>query len=484
MKLSLGSKIVLLVITVAVLLSGTCILVSGAVNRRTMEAEYVITADSMAATVAVMVDGDRMQAVADKIMEIYRKSENRMDATQGEKAGYDAYLAQYSHIMEDEDYLELQDSLRKIQDVSEVDCVYTLFVVPDEKVAVYLVDGAYGEDLVPPGTFDKMEESCYPYLDDLSQGIPAFITNTAEYGWVVTACAPIYNSAGEIVCCSAVDLSMNEVLEKENRFLFVLALILSGLTILICIVAIIYVRQKIIKPINMLSEAAGQYGQSTAKTSHNEFSSLHIHTGDELEILLGSMVKMERDIDTYIENLTQTRKQLSSAMQQADDMHELAHMDSLTGIRNRMAYDKEIDRVDAGIKEGHTEFGIAMVDLNFLKHINDTYGHECGNQAIKQLCRLICDVFVHSPVFRIGGDEFAVILRNNDYDKINALVEEFNGRMAQLGSQDGLEPWEKISAAIGYALFDAGKDCYAEDVFKRADQNMYERKKAMKATRK
>ena len=59
-------------------------------------------------------------------------------------------------------------------------------------------------------------------------------------------------------------------------------------------------------------------------------------------------------------------------------------------------------------------FGIAMIDLNNLKVINDTYGYEEGNYAIKKLCEIVCSVFSHSLVFRIGGDEFVVILKGAD----------------------------------------------------------------------
>ena len=90
-----------------------------------------------------------------------------------------------------------------------------------------------------------------------------------------------------------------------------------------------------------------------------------------------------------------------------------------------------------------------MIDLNFLKVINDTYGHECGNAAIKRLCKLVCKIFAHSPVFRIGGDEFAVILRGSDYENIEKLVAEFNESTEIMEADDSLQPWEKISAALG-----------------------------------
>lgn len=481
MKLSLGRKITLLMIIIAVILTATCIFVSDMVFHDIMNDEYAITADANAAIVAVTVDGDKMEKFADKVYEIYKKSDKKVDNTKTSDPVFEEYSEQFLYLMETDEYIEMREALQKIQDVSEVDCVYTLLPVPEDKTLIYLVDAAIEEDeLVTPGCYDMAEESCYKYLDDLSKGFPAFITNTVEYGWMATSCAPVYNSNGEVVCFAAVDISMNEVYKTERSFLYMLAGLLVGITIVVCALSIIFVKIKIVRPINMLSEAAGQYRQKQVNDVHNEFSTLKIHTGDELEILLGSMVQMEKDIDNYIDNLTRTKAQLSTARQHADDMHELAHMDSLTGIRNRLAYDKEIDRLNSDIENGYLRFGIAMIDLNFLKRINDTYGHKCGNTAIIKLSCMICDVFKHSPVFRIGGDEFAVILKNHDFEHIEELEADFNGRISAIAADSSIPEQDKVSAALGYAVFDKETDKAADDVFRRADKKMYDNKVAMK----
>lgn len=484
MKFPLGRKIMLMMIIIAVVLTATCIIVSDIVFRDIMNDEYAMTADANAATVAVTVDGDKMEAFAQKVYDIYKASDKKVDNTKTNDPVFDEYSEQFLPLMETDEYIEMREELQKIQDVSEADCVYTLLPVPEDKTLIYLVDAAIeDDDLVTPGCYDLAEECCYKYLGDLSKGLPAFITNTVEYGWLITSCAPVYNSNGEVVCYAAVDLSMNEVYETERHFLYILAVLLLGITAVICIIFIIFVKYKIVRPINLLSEAAGQYRHKQVSDAHNEFGALKIHTGDELEILLGSMVQMEKDIDNYIDNLTKTKAQLSTARQHADDMHELAHMDSLTGIRNRLAYDKEMERLDNDIENGYLRFGIAMIDLNYLKYTNDTYGHKCGNAAIIKLSRMICDVFKHSPVFRIGGDEFAVILKNHDFDHIEHLVDEFESRIDSIADDTSIPPSDKVSAALGYAIFNSETDKSADDVFKRADTNMYERKKAMKAAR-
>ena len=121
-----------------------------------------------------------------------------------------------------------------------------------------------------------------------------------------------------------------------------------------------------------------------------------------------------------------------------------------------------------------------MVDLNYLKDINDAYGHDVGDMAIIKLVSMICETFTLSPVYRVGGDEFVVICRGKDFIRISYLISVFKTKVAE--SSNGVETHdgEHISAAIGYSLFDKTKDKGVCDVFKRADKAMYENKREIK----
>ena len=204
---------------------------------------------------------------------------------------------------------------------------------------------------------------------------------------------------------------------------------------------------------------------------------------DEISALSMQVSAMILELDNYMNSLFSAMQEIQTTKEHADAMSELAHTDALTGIGNKTAYDDEIRRIEWEIAEGDAKFGIVMVDLNFLKRINDTYGHEQGNVAIRKLCRLVCRIFENSPAFRIGGDEFAVIIEGNDYDNIEPLIKEFNRELKKINAEPTLEPWERISASIGYALYDAVMDNSAANVFKRADKAMYRRKQEMKAVR-
>jgi diguanylate cyclase (GGDEF)-like protein len=100
-------------------------------------------------------------------------------------------------------------------------------------------------------------------------------------------------------------------------------------------------------------------------------------------------------------------------------------------VQNKRAYDHEVSRLNEEIESDpqHAKFGIVMVDLNDLKKMNDVYGHEKGDMGITILCAVVCSIFKYSAVFRIGGDEFAVILEGDDYDFAQELLQELNDEL-------------------------------------------------------
>ena len=117
-------------------------------------------------------------------------------------------------------------------------------------------------------------------------------------------------------------------------------------------------------------------------------------------------------------------------------------------------------------------FAISVLDVNELKKVNDTKGHAAGDLVIKEACRVICGIFAHSPVFRIGGDEFAVISQGSDYEQIDELV----ARVAEYNEE--AERSGGVVIACGMSRFD--DDDSSAEVFQRADQEMYRNKARLK----
>lgn len=153
----------------------------------------------------------------------------------------------------------------------------------------------------------------------------------------------------------------------------------------------------------------------------------------------------------------------------------LANTDPLTGVKNKRAFMEREEFISELMADRAIDsFGVVVMDLNGLKRINDTKGHEAGDQYIVSACKIICDLFKHSPVYRIGGDEFAVILNGADFRNRMAIMESFDSRMER-NAVSG-----KVVISLGFAEYDSSKDEAFSDVFKRADAEMYEHKKRMK----
>ena len=166
-------------------------------------------------------------------------------------------------------------------------------------------------------------------------------------------------------------------------------------------------------------------------------------------------------------------KRMEIAYQNAMD---IANRDALTGVKNKRAYVQFEIELDEQIKEKENlAFAIVICDVNGLKQVNDTKGHTAGDEFIRSACKVICNTFKHSPVFRIGGDEFAVILKGQDYLSRTELMLEMTKYLNE-NSRDGL-----ILLASGISDFHPEQDIHVQDVFERADMRMYLNKKQCKA---
>lgn len=121
------------------------------------------------------------------------------------------------------------------------------------------------------------------------------------------------------------------------------------------------------------------------------------------------------------------------------------------------------------------DFGVIVCDVNGLKQINDTLGHKAGDAYIQDACRMLCEFFKHSPVFRIGGDEFVIFLEGRDYQTRHEILREINAIIERnIGSN-------RVVISLGLSDYDSSCDKSFHDVFERADGRMYERKMQLKS---
>ena len=183
------------------------------------------------------------------------------------------------------------------------------------------------------------------------------------------------------------------------------------------------------------------------------------------------------DKDDEIGILTRTFRQLAAGTQEKIiNARKMAVVDPLTGIKNKHALAQWEEEIDGRIKAGTQEpFAVVVCDINNLKVANDMYGHREGDTCIKDACARICGVYSHSPAFRVGGDEFIVILTGEDYLQRKKLLERVN---AVPRDPSKIRAGETVSA--GMADFDKNRHATLMSVAEEADKAMYERKERLK----
>lgn len=169
-----------------------------------------------------------------------------------------------------------------------------------------------------------------------------------------------------------------------------------------------------------------------------------------------------------------SREQLEEEKEAAKAFRELARTDALTGAQSKNAYAEREEALDKRLKAGE-EIDLAVVvgDINGLKYVNDTQGHAAGDQLIKDACALICEYFDKESVYRVGGDEFVIILEGDDCKTLTEKIDELDRIVEANIAKDA------VVISFGYAHLEQG-DGRLRDVFDRADQMMYERKEALK----
>lgn len=261
---------------------------------------------------------------------------------------------------------------------------------------------------------------------------------------------PLYNGMTLVTVAPVLEINAQRDKHLRQSIIFILTLLIITTAITI------FFSRSITKPLKELTKEAKKMITGDMNAEFN------IRQNDEIGELAKSFAAAKFHISQHMKQ-----------------MQGLAFLDSLTGVRNKMAYDNYIAELESRIENGEIKsYGIAILDTNNLKEINDTYGHENGNTYLVNSCKLICQIFAHSPVFRIGGDEFLVVLTGKDLENHNELMSQLKESMDL--TKKASFPWKQISIACGLAIASYAKATTIADTFNKADKNMYINKREIK----
>lgn len=322
------------------------------------------------------------------------------------------------------------------------------------------------------------------YREILNGKKDVYYRNESDWGVDYTLSRPICDSNGNYYALLSADIDIKEINATIYRNIFINIALIIGAGILFIVLLILWMRRNVTNPLKKLERYVTDFAEtSSGKRDPDELQYLppEIHTKNEVEALSNAYAKLSGDMRDYVVSIAEAEREAQGLKEHVSEMNAIAYKDALTHVKNKNAYEEKKRSIEKELHEkGEVEFGIVMADINLLKTINDLYGHDKGDEYIKGACKIICDTYSHSSIYRIGGDEFVVLLQGRDYANRDQLIKVARDIFDVIMHDTEKKAWTRYSMALGMSIWQSGDDF--DVVFSRADQNMYEEKAKIKQT--
>jgi diguanylate cyclase (GGDEF)-like protein len=307
----------------------------------------------------------------------------------------------------DRNYEQLRDILSLIR---KSHSIQSLYIIKFEEDGAYFIFDTGGENLLPLNYFDPWNtdfsgEDKKPFLE--GQEIPPAIYNSNLAGKVLTVHKLLRYRDGSAAAgfYAAADYSMSDIFRERLEYFGIVGIMSLGIALIFAFVQWETVRHSVVQPINVMAEAVNNFlirddrRKSDQGAKMSSLAELSIKTGDELESLAAALKNMEKTIWTYIASF--------------DKLPVRDTTDELTGLCDRKTF---YDHVNFFIYRGRQSgdlHALFVLNLNWFKQINETYGHAMGDQVLKGCADSLKQIFRDSGMIaRIGGDIFAVLCKN------------------------------------------------------------------------
>ena len=238
-----------------------------------------------------------------------------------------------------------------------------------------------------------------------------------------------------------VTVPVQEINATWNKWITEISIVFAALLI-IFIILIMTFTGRIISPLQKLTKAAEQISEGYYDTE------LNYDSNDEVGVLTASFKKLIMNLNVYIKNL-----------------NDMAYIDALTGIGNRLALRRDYDSY-----EGH-EVTVLMLDLNDFKLINDTRGHNEGDRVLREIGKLLADTFGKEHCYRYGGDEFLVIMPDISGSAFNEKLEILKQ------NKPAVDDTAKAGFSFGFVRAKLTDSDMLRNLISKADVKMYESKR-------
>ena len=363
------------------------------------------------------------------------------------------------------EYMKIMETLTYYQDNIDLEYIYCIRDMGEGEF-IFTIDpttedpGEFGESIVYTDAL---------YNASLGRASVDEVPYEDAWGRFYSAYSPVFDSNGDVAGIVAVDFDADwydRQISDQMRTIFIITSISLIFGIVIVFTVITRARKRIkalYGELNNLSEGIEELANVLTDGAHLEGT----------ELLYDDSEKDDNSYDEVNAIGNRIRSLQEYMKVQVYYVRSKAYKDGLTGLENRMAYLEYVNKLDEKIRNGEAgKFVVGMFDINGLKDINDTRGHESGDSTIRAASVILQSSFKGARIFRIGGDEFVVIFESEESDT-RKLFNECELAISGEDNGDGENP----ILSGGYARFDVTTDHCFEDTFKRADGRMYENKK-------
>ncbi len=377
---------------------------------------------------------------------------------------------------------EYENSVKKLNlypyYFDEVFYLYAYHLNDDGLTGTYLFDAQVNhDDASELGDLYEIEDDILAQINKHGAGEPLdAVTDNTQWGYLLTVSKPLLDSKGNFQGYLFVDFDLTKVRDENRVFIFRLFGIAFALMLAVFALGMQAVAVRITEPIEKIYLCISKFRYATIKDREDNLKlvkELNIHTNHEIQSLYEALLSGTESNLRYMTEFRHISDKLGAA-------NEKAYTDVMTGVGNKAAFENKamelLGRID---HDESPEVAVIMADINNLKYVNDTFGHKSGDEYIIGCCKIISDFCKNSHVYRIGGDEFVIVLEGDDYNGRKLLIEILKSHFIDTYTDESKDPWKRYSVSLGMAEYQSS-DAGFSDVMKRADDAMYKAKTEFK----
>jgi two-component system, cell cycle response regulator len=178
---------------------------------------------------------------------------------------------------------------------------------------------------------------------------------------------------------------------------------------------------------------------------------------------------------TQVQEGGKLRAMTQSLSARSETLEHAALTDGLTGMQNRRYFDDALKEYLVEFRRINKPIGLMVLDLDHFKQVNDTHGHDVGDQVLRELAQCLKNFTrYHDIAARLGGEEFAVVAPNMDIETLQKFAERIRKAVSDLVIKSG-NIHIKVTTSVGLAVWDGHED--ADEFYRRADRMLYQAKR-------